>query len=725
MNMPFFALGYILKGFASILLEVFDVIAYSLVSGAYSVFYAISKVDIFGTPGSESLFNGITERIYQTLSIVMIFVFAYYLIMLIIDPDGKSGKSTTQLVKQTIISVLLIIILPTIFGYLSLFQQHVVTNNTIGAIILGQSGTQDRDPGQQIAMMLFSSNFHPENTQYADYFDESGKFIGESAAIDRCKQGGGAGAEGNTETCEAYGHALAVWNESYENGTDGLLRTLRTSIAPLALNDTLQLSINEEGGMYYGWVLSTLTAVIAAWFFISYALDLGVRAVKLGVLQLIAPIPVLLNVFPMGKKTFDSWFGELKKTYLELFARLAVVFFAVELIRLVPSFWHIIWDSNDAVPGGIMTQSLTNIILILGILKFAKDCPQLFKDIFSSNSGLFAGINFKPGVKKRIEENEYAMKAGAIGVGAIGGGVASAYQSYKKRYADLNNRPENASANHSNLGIRSAAYALKDIPRGVISGGKGGYKNRTGKLSVQDAANATTRGSAAGVAAFNANENLGSTIVERTKNRIAGRGEVIVENVSDFGQAFIGAQVNANIASDSLKTMNDFFKKYTDLAKKQTDALDNTFKTLKDEILRNGSVNYEGVRYSNNPLDPNNLDALDKLIKKQKREKIAKAVTGDYKEAANTYMASMLKDLSKNMANISSENANKLNAKLAPLGLTSVDQLVRQLSDKNHMTTVEEIGVVQELSKEMGRQQQNIIIANQVKQQEKESKKDK
>ncbi len=726
MNVSFFAIGYFLKFFASLLLEVFDVIAYSLVSFSYSIFYAISKVDIFGTPGGKDLFNHITERIYQTISIVMIFVFAYYLIMLIIDPDGKSGKSATQLVKQTIISILLIIILPTIFGYLSVFQQHVLDNHTIEALILDEGGTLGTDPGQQIAMMLFSSNFHPENTQYSDYFDEKGEFIGKDdiqVAIDVCKKGGGDDeTAGNPETCEAYAGALNTWYQNYTSGQNGLKRTLMTSIAPLALNDTLQLAINEEGGMYYGWILSVITAVIAAWFFISFAIDLGVRAVKLGVLQLIAPIPVLMNVFPAGKKTFDAWFGQLKKTYLELFVRLAIVFLAVTLIQLVPSFWNIIWDSNDGVPGGIATQCLANILLILGILKFAKDCPQLFKDVFSSNSGMFAGMNFKPGIKKNLESNEYGMKAGAIGVGAIGGGIAATYQSFKNRYSVLKENNDNASDNHSHIGLRSAGYALKDLPRGIIAGGKGGYKNRTGKVSLQDTANAATRGSASGVAAYNANENLGANFGERVSNRIRNRGENITENVSEFRDAIIGAQVNANIASDSLKEMNDYLKKYTELAKKTMDSLDNELKTLKDELLRNGTAKYADE--NGNLQTYTSKEQLETLFKEKKRKAITKAVNGEYKEAANTYMATMLKDLSKNMANISSDNAKLLNKKVESLGLTTVDQLIKKLSDKNHTATVQEIGVLQDVSKEMGRQQQNIIITSQIKQQEKESKKE-
>ena len=86
--------------------------------------------------------------------------------------------------------------------------------------------------------------------------------------------------------------------------------------------------------MTYSIVLSSFAALACAYVFFIYAIDIGTRAVKLGVLQLISPVPVVLRIFPNTKKSFDTWFSHLKKTYLELFIRVAVIFFALEVVKM-------------------------------------------------------------------------------------------------------------------------------------------------------------------------------------------------------------------------------------------------------------------------------------------------------------------------------------------------------------------------------------------------------
>ena len=41
----------------------------------------------------------------MVLSVVMVFIFAYQLIMLVIDPDGKGKGAMSQVVKDTLISL--------------------------------------------------------------------------------------------------------------------------------------------------------------------------------------------------------------------------------------------------------------------------------------------------------------------------------------------------------------------------------------------------------------------------------------------------------------------------------------------------------------------------------------------------------------------------------------------------------------------------------------------
>ena len=86
---------------------------YSIISVLYQVFEGVAEVNLF----SEKVFKDITSRIYIIMGIAMLFIFAYNLILMIINPEEKkSTGQTTKVVKETIISLVLVILLPTIFS---------------------------------------------------------------------------------------------------------------------------------------------------------------------------------------------------------------------------------------------------------------------------------------------------------------------------------------------------------------------------------------------------------------------------------------------------------------------------------------------------------------------------------------------------------------------------------------------------------------------------------
>ena len=110
---------------------------YSIISVLYQVFEGVANVNLF----SEEVFKDITSRIYIIMGIAMLFIFAYNLILMIINPEEKkSTGQTTKIVKETIISLVLVILLPTIFNYMSIFQSHVLKSGIISQIILGDTG---------------------------------------------------------------------------------------------------------------------------------------------------------------------------------------------------------------------------------------------------------------------------------------------------------------------------------------------------------------------------------------------------------------------------------------------------------------------------------------------------------------------------------------------------------------------------------------------------------
>ncbi len=768
---------------AAFFISLLDTIAYTLLAAGYNIFYAVSKIDLFGTPGSggQNVYKEITTKIYTALSVVMVFVFAYYLIMMIIDPDGGKGKSTTALVKETIIAFITVILLPTVFRYMSLFQSHVITDNTIGNLILGGSGGSNGDFGDTVALIVFTSFYHPQGTSYSDYFDNEGKYIGVENAKDVCDAGDD---KANPTVCEVWANALQEWT------TDRAL----TAIGPISTKSKLYDTTNDEGGMYYMWIITTVCGVVCAWFFFSYAIDVGTRAVKLGFLQIIAPIPVLLKIFPQGKKTFDAWFAEIKKSYLEIFLRLAIIFFIVKLCTMVPEFIDAVWNSGSEIPGGFLTKALATVCLILGLLKFAKDAPQLFKTIFASGGGLFAGLDWKPGMKRRVSENEYAMKGLGGAVGLAAGGVGAAVMAGRKAYND--NAPE-GDVGTGKAWAAALGSGIRGLGHGAISGARNGFKNAPTEFSGKGIANAANAGVSAGqaaeVKAANNREQYGGILhpLQSIDKHATEFSENIVEGWHNIGSTLSGGKLN-NAAVDTIKKATDNMDAVIKL--KDVTNIDNAMKKLEEDIRTKGFVKYGDKYYSLNGdsidvgdgksnvenhrarygdkatnadghyfnpaigdydhnYNPNNdrtfsskkmvntekLGDLKTLFNQQKNQELAEAINKNYHEGASTYMANIAKQLSKELGNLGTENIAKINAEIKKGGLKfkdsqnnirdveNINDFLTKMSNVKENVTAEDIKVLKDVKSKMSDISKNIVIAQQAqaagKQQEKKDSK--
>lgn len=685
--MNFLMVGdWLVAGIATIFLSLIDGIAYWLLSVSYNIFYAVTQLDIFGgSTAGETLYNGITSRIYTVLSIVMVFIFAYQLIMMIADPDGKAKEGASHLVRDTLISIVLLIVLPLIYKYMAVFQYHVLENNTIPAIILGTNGSAtDNPPGKNIAMMVMISFYHPNGTTYNTFFDEEGNVRGD--AYDKClSETAAEDGEEHPKTCEKYVDRLTDW----ENSDSG------NGLKSLVWDTSLKGYIGDT--MHYSWIMSTGAALAVAWMFICYALDVGVRAVKLGVLQLISPVPIVLKIFPQTKKSFDKWFFQMKKTYVELFVRIAVIFFGLEIVKLIPVFIRIIFDSNNNIQTDGFTKCVATVVLILGILKFCQEAPSLFKEIFDTGGGLFSGINVKPGVKNRLEENKGLMwgynKAATIAGGAIG--------QFKRQY-ELNRKVAGETPVGENKG-KAFLSAMPSALRGVVQGAK--QKSTQTTLGADSWKNAMLDSSNAVNKDFYANEKL----VQKAQNRAQylydqtqvgkpgaktahdarkdykeankqsrveyreDRRQTRADAAEYFNQQLAGGGQQVSASAQSLKTITDSIKGIVDNAK--TTALDDRIKALEAERNKYDSSSTEYKSY-NSMMDKLKSERLDK-----------RASQYNENQTARQYMANAVADISKAMKNSPEVSmSSKLKESLLSAAQANGDYLgrtVNSLSDRD------------------------------------------
>ena len=493
---------------AAILVSCIDRFVYWLAAIAFDIFRVVSRINIFGGEGKGmDIYNAFTQRIYMILAIVMVFFFAYQMLTMIVNPDGEGAKKSSSMVKDIIISVVAITILPLVFRYMTIFQNHVVDDGTMFNIVLGTEGFDEvENPGRHLTMIVFTSFYHPYDTDINMFMDvlKKGEDADIEGIVNKCADTVRAADEYSPEgfwdgfnewnpltddmakkVCDGYVTGLLAWREN-KNSNPILI----------ASNSTLYSAINEA--MEYYWIICTAAGVMLIWFFVSYAFNLGTRAVKLAFLELIAPVPLILRIMPNTRKSFDTWRKELIKTYCDIFIRLAVIAFIVQLCIMVPDIIGALFDSIGAIQGqnileNFVLRMIATVALLFGLLQFAKEAPELFKAIFSTGSGFFDGLDLKPGVKKRIEGNDYLMKgmSGASNaVGRVRGTMAQYNKDEKGKLHTLGgvmrNLPRDLKRGFQNGMGENSAKSLKDMRSqhisGITEGAQSAYKTQQNGL---------------------------------------------------------------------------------------------------------------------------------------------------------------------------------------------------------------------------------------------------
>lgn len=386
-----------------------DNIIYIFINFSYQLFEVVSKVEIF----SNTELAAITRNVYTVLGIGMLFVFAYNIILAIINPDmvnSKDDKSLRGMVKNLVVSVVLLITFPLICRYLQVFQNHVVEENTLGNLIMGSTVANDdtKKSALEVPITIFTAFYHPITAN------------GDAVTLFECQH------QGQTSYVNDSGKTISITNIGTAELCDRYVELANAAGSGNAwdLKNFMQDKELKHGiaddKMEYLYLVSAIAGGLAAYMFLSFSLDLGVRAAKLAVLKLVAPVPIMVKVFPAKKTMFDKWMSEFTKTYLEVFERIIVIYFAVKVISLVRK---IDWTAGG---GGWFINAIASVVIILGILKFAKDAPKLLEELFGAKIPELS-------IKKKLNDNEYAKRAVSLG-GAMTGNM---FHSVGKNFGNI------------------------------------------------------------------------------------------------------------------------------------------------------------------------------------------------------------------------------------------------------------------------------------------------
>lgn len=393
---------------------------YWLAEKAYDLLMDIANVEIFD---SETI-SGFGERIYVILGIVMLFKLSFSFISYIVNPDAfsSSDKGVGKLVKNMIVVLLLIILTPFIFTKAMELQRLVLNKNIIPNLILGM-GSQGKDTinygdeGEKMSFLVFTSFFKPNSVIYADS-DDTKACMNNLFSIGSDDGDGGLHynedgvLEMNTVCAEPLDNATGT---SYDKNISQVLSLAYqySNINMLTDTDIIKAKSTVGSEKVATFDFMGITCILAggfmAWIFIIFCFDIAVRTVKLIFLQLVAPIPIISYVDPKGQNgMFKKWVNTCVKTYLDLFIRLAAIFFAIFIISRL-SEAHIYINDGD---GGAINNSLVFVFIIFGVLLFVKQLPKLIEDIIGVK--LDGSFTLSPG-KKLASVPGVAKTLGTVG----------------------------------------------------------------------------------------------------------------------------------------------------------------------------------------------------------------------------------------------------------------------------------------------------------------------
>lgn len=404
-----------------------DYIIYGFVNTVYITFTNIASYSIM----KNDMIEAFSERLYALIGIFMLFKLTFSLITYFIDPDkfNDSSSGFGKIIQRAVLSLVFLVLTPTIFNYAMRVQTIVIENNILANVVLGgtygditvsQRKNSYKTAGKKMGFTVLHAFLHPD----ADFVADEGKESGEE---------------------DTY--------KKYKKAVDA------SSIPQLLDLRWEEFNKGKKDGLYifnYSWGLSTIIGIVLIWVLLTFCIDIGIRSVKIVFLQLVAPIPILSYIDPKKHDPFDKWIKECTSTYLGLFVRLIAIYFVIYIISILISdgniltFYQYTLDQSGELKQVVVKDPdwFAGVFIIVGLLLFAKEIPELLGNLL----GVKMDGNFK--------RNSGYLKTGlGAAVGGLAGGAVGAYMGMKKTKLD-DEKPIKSSLKMLGNGFKFGASGL-------------------------------------------------------------------------------------------------------------------------------------------------------------------------------------------------------------------------------------------------------------------------
>lgn len=462
----------------TVLVTVIDRPAFLILNVVYQVFFNVATVELFSNVTVRTIYY----RCQMVIGIFMLFKFAVTILEGIVDPtritDKKqgAGKIITRIITSLVILALITPInIPNpankweeqlknngiIFGALYSLQDRILTNNTLGKLILGTLEDSDAknnsvaEAGSQFAKSIVQS--------FIRYNLKSG-------TLDTPPDGGEYEDVISNRVCTTDSDV----EDKYNNGNTQEILSLVNLECSAQNGGNLSSTLKKVfGGAQYVFAYSPIggiCAYIISIILIGFTVDIAIRAIKLAVLRLIAPIPIIshMNISAKESKDADSfslWVKSLTTTYLDLFIRLAVLYFVLALIQQIISPGGVRIKLGTGLPG-----ALAFVFVVIGLLLFARQAPRFLTEALGlqgtmSNIGLSAILSGAGAIRaggtlgdaRDAIRNSTDNNINAINSGKAAPGLGMAYNSGRDLAAQMITGNDKMTYNQMRRGRRMLA----------------------------------------------------------------------------------------------------------------------------------------------------------------------------------------------------------------------------------------------------------------------------
>ncbi len=430
-----------------------DMVVYTLIANIYNVLFAIADSEIIKPELIKNLYGRI-QLILGVVMIFKLATSILQVIInpdLLNDQKRGTGKIISKIL---IMLVLFTSIIPLnipgeikeksynwyisnnglLFGTLYSFQHRILENNTLERFVFGsnvkKSGIVDDDgtekkvtitnnSGSQMAAYVLRAFIRPNLKEGKTNLSKPKNYV--CGPNEKIKEKTGFVKTVLTHVAVAAGTGAVTGTVVPGMGTAigtaigtaaGLVGGLTSAITKLITgenfgdlyisyslkNTTIStmiglVNVKCDDGYAFSYLplISSVCGIILLLSLIGCCINIAIRALKLAVLRLIAPIPIISYIDPKSSENgmFANWVKILTSTYLDLFVRLMVTYFVIYIIAaIVDGNLDLGFESN-------VTGIIATIFVIIGLFKFLEEAPKFIGEalgIKGLSSGILSGV---------------------------------------------------------------------------------------------------------------------------------------------------------------------------------------------------------------------------------------------------------------------------------------------------------------------------------------------